>query len=198
MVFMYSKAADVAGFYVNKHNDTIKAKLKIPYFPNISLEPNFMKMQDGIEYYVGVEKQPLTPDNCNAFGFTYTDDEFNIDTVVFVAKVLTQKSLLSGNDSSLLFLRVLVKGKLSLYRYYSTGSVTMAGPTMSSVLVPEEKSILEKNNGSLFMYNSFRFKTDMAGYLSDCPAVIKLMEEKKYKSKHLITIVNAYNNMCGK
>ncbi len=38
----------------------------------------------------------------------------------------------------------------------------------------------------------------MTTYLSDCPAVLKLIETKNYKNKHIKIVVKEYNNYCGK
>ncbi|MDB5227716.1 MAG: hypothetical protein JWN78_1909 [Bacteroidota bacterium] len=197
-VFNNSKAIDANGYYVTLKNDTIHAKFKIPYYPNISIDLNYLKLQEKIEVYADKkEKQELLPGDILAFSFYYTNEDLETDTVTYVSRKNTLKLGREFFQSdSAIFLRLMIKGKLSLYKYYSMGSMPAGNMGMSAVGVAQEASILEKNE-KLYMYNAFKFRSDIEEYLSDCPAVVKLIEEKKYKSKHLSTIVQEYNRLCG-
>lgn len=196
----FSKAEKIKGFYVTNNHDTIKALLKIPYNSTFSIDFNFVKMQQEMEYFNEAgEKISYTPNDILAYGFEYFDErEEKDDTMLFVSKknIFYKATDFSDNDSTI-FLMQLVKGKLSLYTYYSMSSgsaVFGAAPNNVTHSTP----ILEFSNQKIFTYNTYKFKTEMAKYLADCPLVLQKIEEKNYKNKHLHTVVELYNNLCGK
>lgn len=121
----FSKAEKIKGFYVTNNHDTIKALLKIPYNSTFSIDFNFVKMQQEMEYFNEAgEKISYTPNDILAYGFEYFDErEEKDDTMLFVSKknIFYKATDFSDNDSTI-FLMQLVKGKLSLYTYYSMSS----------------------------------------------------------------------------
>lgn len=196
----FSKAEKVKGFYVTNNHDTIKALLKIPYNAAFSIDFNFIKMQQEMEYINDAgEKITMTPNDILAYGFEYYDErEEKDDTMVFVSKknIFYRSTDFSDNDSTI-FLMQLVKGKLSLYNYYSMSSVS-AGFGSASNNVMHSTPVLEFLNQKLFTYNTNKFKSEMAKYLADCPIVLQKIEEKNYKNKHLHIVVELYNSLCRK
>lgn len=198
----FSKAEKVKGFYVTNNHDTIKALLKIPYNAAFSIDFNFIKMQQEMEYINDAgEKITMTPKDILAYGFEYYDErEEKDDTMVFVSKknIFYRSTDFSDNDSTI-FLMQLVKGKLSLYNYYDINSVAIgSGPVPNYVSVPNSTPVLEFLNQKLFTYNTNKFKSEMAKYLADCPIVLQKIEEKNYKNKHLHIVVELYNSLCRK
>ncbi len=149
LLYNCSNAIDVKGFYVTLKNDTIQATLKIPYLQNVSIEPNFEKMQNSVEYYVNdKEKKVLLPTNCKAFGFYFLDNNFETDTIIFVSKnKTTEIEKLLSNDENQLFLRLVIKGKLSLYDYFYKSESFSAG---FSGNIPQQSSVLRKKMGYYF------------------------------------------------
>ncbi len=196
----FSKAEKVKGFYVTNNHDTIKALLKIPYNAAFSIDFNFVKMQQEMEYINDAgEKITMTPNDILAYGFEYYDErEEKDDTMVFVSKknIFYRSTDFSDNDSTI-FLMQLVKGKLSLYNYYSMSSVS-AGFNYAANNVMHSTPVLEFLNQKLFTYNTNKFKSEMAKYLADCPIVLQKIEEKNYKNKHLHIVVELYNSLCRK
>ena len=196
----FSKAEKVKGFYVTNNHDTIKALLKIPYNAAFSIDFNFIKMQQEMEYINDAgEKITMTPNDFLAYGFEYYDErEEKDDTMVFVSKknIFYRSTDFSDNDSTI-FLMQLVKGKLSLYNYYSMSSVS-AGFNYAANNVMHSTPVLEFSNQKLFTYNTNKFKSEMAKYLADCPIVLQKIEEKNYKNKHLHIVVELYNSLCRK
>ena len=196
----FSKAEKVKGFYVTNNHDTIKALLKIPYNAAFSIDFNFIKMQQEMEYINDAgEKITMTPNDILAYGFEYYDErEEKDDTMVFVSKknIFYRSTDFSDNDSTI-FLMQLVKGKLSLYNYYSMSSVS-AGFNYAANNVMHSTPVLEFLNQKLFTYNTNKFKSEMAKYLADCPIVLQKIEEKNYKNKHLHIVVELYNSLCRK
>ena len=196
----FSKAEKVKGFYVTNNHDTIKALLKIPYNAAFSIDFNFIKMQQEMEYINDAgEKITMTPNDFLAYGFEYYDErEEKDDTMVFVSKknIFYRSTDFSDNDSTI-FLMQLVKGKLSLYNYYSMSSVS-AGFNYAANNVMHSTPVLEFLNQKLFTYNTNKFKIEMAKYLADCPIVLQKIEEKNYKNKHLHIVVELYNSLCRK
>ena len=118
--------------------------------------------------------------------------------MVFVSKknIFYRSTDFSDNDSTI-FLMQLVKGKLSLYNYYSMSSVS-AGFNYAANNVMHSTPVLEFLNQKLFTYNTNKFKIEMAKYLADCPIVLQKIEEKNYKNKHLHIVVELYNSLCRK
>ena len=196
----FSKAEKVKGFYVTNNHDTIKALLKIPYNAAFSIDFNFIKMQQEMEYINDAgEKITMSPNDILAYGFEYYDErEEKDDTMVFVSKknIFYRSTDFSDNDSTI-FLMQLVKGKLSLYNYYSMSSVS-AGFNYAANNVMHSTPVLEFSNQKLFTYNTNKFKSEMAKYLADCPIVLQKIEEKNYKNKHLHIVVELYNSLCRK
>ena len=196
----FSKAEKVKGFYVTNNHDTIKALLKIPYNAAFSIDFNFIKMQQEMEYINDAgEKITMTPNDFLAYGFEYYDErEEKDDTMVFVSKknIFYRSTDFSDNDSTI-FLMQLVKGKLSLYNYYSMSSVS-AGFNYAANNVMHSTPVLEFLNQKLFTYNTNKFKSEMAKYLADCPIVLQKIEEKNYKNKQLHIVVELYNSLCRK
>ncbi len=196
----FSKAEKIKGFYVTNNHDTIKALLKIPYNAAFSIDFNFVKMQQEMEYINDAgEKITMTPNDFLAYGFEYYDErEEKDDTMVFVSKknIFYRSTDFSDNDSTI-FLMQLVKGKLSLYNYYSMSSVS-AGFNYAANNVMHSTPVLEFSNQKLFTYNTNKFKIEMAKYLADCPIVLQKIEEKNYKNKHLHIVVELYNSLCRK
>ncbi|MFN8283977.1 MAG: hypothetical protein U0U67_12230 [Chitinophagales bacterium] len=193
-----AKAEKIKGFYVTNNHDTIKALLKIPYNATFSIDFNFVKMQREMEYINDAgEKITFTPKDILAYGFEYYDErEEKDDTMLFVSKknIFYKPTDFSDNDSTI-FLMQLVKGKLNLYNYYSINSVSVGFNTSNNV--QHSTPVLEFQNQIPFTYNSFKFKTEMAKYLADCPLVLQKIEEKNYKNKHLHIVVELYNGLCG-
>ena len=196
----FSKAEKVKGFYVTNNHDTIKALLKIPYNAAFSIDFNFIKMQQEMEYINDAgEKITMTPNDILAYGFEYYDErEEKDDTMLFVSKknIFYRSTDFSDNDSTI-FLMQLVKGKLSLFNYYSMSSISGGfGSTSNNVM--HSTPVLEFLNQKLFTYNTNKFKSEMAKYLADCPIVLQKIEEKNYKNKHLHIVVELYNSLCRK
>ena len=139
----FSKAEKVKGFYVTNNHDTIKALLKIPYNAAFSIDFNFIKMQQEMEYINDAgEKITMTPNDILAYGFEYYDErEEKDDTMLFVSKknIFYRSTDFSDNDSTI-FLMQLVKGKLSLYNYYSISSSSLYLPLVL-VLFRRSKSV---------------------------------------------------------
>lgn len=196
----FSKAEKVKGFYVTNNHDTIKALLKIPYNAAFSIDFNFIKMQQEMEYINDAgEKITMTPNDILAYGFEYYDErEEKDDTMLFVSKknIFYRSTDFSDNDSTI-FLMQLVKGKLSLYNYYSMSSIS-DGFGSASNNVMHSTPVLEFLNQKLFTYNTNKFKSEMAKYLADCPIVLQKIEEKNYKNKQLHIVVELYNSLCRK
>lgn len=196
----FSKAEKVKGFYVTNNHDTIKALLKIPYNAAFSIDFNFVKMQQEMEYINDAgEKITMTPNDILEYGFEYYDErEEKDDTMLFVSKknFFYKATDFSDNDSTI-FLMQLVKGKLSLYNYYSMSSVS-GGFNYAANNVLHSTPVLEFTNQKLFAYNTNKFKSEMAKYLAGCPIVLQKIEQNNYKNKHLHIVVELYNSLCGK
>ena len=95
-----------------------------------------------------------------------------------------------------ILLEVAVNGRLSLYRELQVSYYNASTPIL----------YVAKNNSD-FAYiightssgsTSNRSKKEILNYVEDCPSLVKLIQNKKYKSKNIEWIVKYYNEHCGK
>ena len=95
-----------------------------------------------------------------------------------------------------------IKGKLSLYTWYSLDPYTKGQPNYKPMELIDDKDLIKeplvrkgmyeiKNIVSMEFNN---FKKAMSEYLRENKSLAKDIEEKKYGKDDLMTIVNLYNS----
>lgn len=110
--------------------------------------------------------------------------------------------------SSIKVMQVITRGKITLYKvvthgtHYYGGGLPGQAPMMgasysiSNYYVGKEDSKLVNqitSKGALFEKN---FKKAAMNYFKDCPALVKLIENKTYRKRDLEEIVKYYNEKC--
>ena len=95
---------------------------------------------------------------------------------------LPSPSKLSGLK---IFLEIITDGPVKLCRYYYR--------------IPYHQIIdymLIKNQNEMFQTKPIGFKKQMREYFKDCPDLVKRINEKKYRYRHLPEVVLYYNESC--
>lgn len=103
-------------------------------------------------------------------------------------------------DTSFIFLRLQVDGRVRLfYHYYTETSpgVPSAGAWGAGFSYTVETFALERDEGELFQPRNLNFREDMSEYFEDCPELQRRIEERDLKRIHIEVIVIAYNKKCG-
>jgi hypothetical protein len=172
--------------------DTIDVVFAIPVKLPDSL-PDYEKLQRRFIYNDAAGKQVrVTPRHAKEIRFAY-----NSETIRMIS---TNKLVLdSASMSGYTFLKLDIDGTLKLYTYYYTSrSVEM---DVGAIKIPPyssngQKKIFSKREGE-FIIPRF-FIIDMKHYLSDCPELVSKIQNKDFERGDEDSIVNFYNDTCGK
>ncbi len=191
-------AKDIKGIIITKTNDTLHVTftVSISFFTQ---EPNLQKMQWKVKYLDSTNtKQILRPADAKEVSFSYEGE--TIRMISLKNNLGLSRSIFT--EDSCVFLKLVIDGKLRLYNYYYTQSSgggyynSTAGMYTGGGSYTAETFILQKNTSELFQSGSMSFKKDMIKYFSDCPAIVKKLEDKTYRRKDVELIVNEYNKDC--
>ncbi len=105
-------------------------------------------------------------------------------------------------------MKIITKGKMMLYKVVTEGTHHYGGglpgqaPMMSTpysisnyYVGKEDSKLVTRitSKGTLFEKN---FKKAAMNYFKDCPALVKLIENKTYQKRDLEEIVKYYNEKC--
>lgn len=180
------EAEKINGYYISKSNDTIKVTFNIPiYFKLSYTRPDYALLQTKVKCYdlATNQKKKLNPYEVKEISFNYKGDDI---------KMLSRHDNLeldgqNFSDDRRVFIHLVKDGKLKLFRYYSSSGY--GNPSVAS-------DILQKENEELFRIRFLFFKKDMVDYLSDCPELVRKIDEKTYKGNDIEQIVDLYNNTC--
>jgi len=149
-------------------------------------DPNTEAMQRGIRYRDSHgKKHKLKPSQAIEFSFTYDGRLWR----------MVSSNYTSGLFTKGIFLLQLVDGPVKMFEYtYTTrtgGGMNGMGMTTTTTI-----NLMQRGNEPVKELRMFGFKKDMADYFKDCPALVSLIEEKAFKRRDLMEIVNYYNNKC--
>lgn len=194
MSFARIEAKKIEGVIIFNNDSIAHVTFNIPV-SLILKEVNIQSIQQEIDYYNSSGKTvKLKPESAKEIRFKY--DYEDIRMISCFDNLKLSKSFFSSNKK--IFLKLERDGKLRLYTYYfSKNSPTMsngAGGTFSGSSYGAERFILQKNNGDLFKPRWLRFREDMKKYLSDCPSIVKKIEDRTYTSDLISIIVMEYNS----
>ncbi len=168
-IWSLQSKSQTSDYYINNQGDTILSKFLKYESPKGKIIPSLFTK--GIKVIENGEKVKLKPNDIKSF--TITDKLGN--TCKFV----------SLKDDKNNFYHEIIKGKISLYYFYSShpydGSISAL-------------PVMVKNENVSFL-NVLNPKKRILDLISDCPETYKeLMEKEKYSKKDNETIVEAYNN----
>lgn len=184
-----TQAKKIPGIIITE-TDTLEVVFKIPFllFGN---EPNYPKIQEKLSYYS--KNGMLTniyPKDLKEVQFSYLN---KVNRLILFPKSSFSTSPFPSKKN--IFVRIICDGDLKLYKYYATsiGATTDGMPYRDS----DDKNVLQKGNGALTRVRYMDFKNFMSGYLHDCPQVVKKIQKRELRHRHLISIVKEYNKNCG-
>lgn len=176
-------------------NDTVDVIFNIPILSSTE-EPNYTVLQQEVKYYDSTgKKMVLKPENAKEIQFDYDNGSVRMlsryDSLVVVASKKNRN----------LFLKLEADGKVKLFKYYyqqiSGGRYyASTGTWGGSYYCMEEIYIMQRGDGAFKKPRSLAFKKDMIAYFSDCPELVKKIENDEYSKDHLEYIVNYYNVNC--
>ncbi|NLL15342.1 MAG: hypothetical protein GX267_18240 [Fibrobacter sp.] len=196
LISTYSEAKKIPGFFINKEGDTVYVTFNV----TVSLfrqEAKIERIQEKIRYYDSLNNtNTLKPENASEVVIVNS-----VDTIRMLSRTnnLGLGSFFARNG---IFLRLIKDGTLKLFKYYESKSSAPghnnSNNTMSGGYTYEiESYILQKKNEPLFRTRSqVTFRKDMTDYLSDCPELVKKIEQKKYRKEDMALIVEEYNKLC--
>ena len=196
LISTYSEAKKIPGFFINKEGDTVYVTFNV----TVSLfrqEAKIERIQEKIRYYDSLNnKNTLKPEDASEVVIVNSGDTIRM---LSKANNLGLGSFLSRNG---IFLRLIKDGPLKLFKYYESGSSTPgynhSTNTVSSGYTYEtEMHILQKKDGPLVrVRNEVNFRKEMSKYLSDCPELVKKIDQKQYRKDDIFLIVEEYNKNC--
>lgn len=197
MFHFHSEAKQIQGYYISESLDKVNVMFEIP-FGFLSKKVDYEGLQVKVKYYDSADKlHVLKPDSVKEISFFYEGqqirmlsrrDHLGLNTSIF-------------NNNTHLFLHLITDGKLKLFMYYNSNSAPSAPPGPNGMMggggtTKTQKYILQKNNDGLFKITGISFRADMMGYLSDCLALAKKIEDRTYRKTDIEQIVEEYNDVC--
>jgi len=175
----------VEGYIINQKKDTLRGYITLY---------NKIARQESIVFYIKNDVKTKT---------VYEATNLKIKGYGMEGKFyepLEYKDSKSKNDKN--FVERVIKGKLSLYTWYSLDPYTKGKPSYKPMEIIEDKDLVKeplvrkgmyeiKNIVSMEFNN---FKKAISEYLRENKSLAKDIEEKKYGKDDLMTIVNLYNS----
>ncbi|MGI9159778.1 MAG: hypothetical protein ACR2K1_08510 [Saprospiraceae bacterium] len=204
VICSFSVSAErIKGLIITKAQDTLDVTFEIPLLSR-SKQPNYERLQRGVTYYdANGKKQTLNPAEAVEIHFTHDNEVIRMRTR-FNPLVFLGGSINLQAGSSVL-LRLLEDGPTQLFLYYYSQNTTGIGTSliveiiMACWMKPTAVHILQKgDSGELKSIQPANFKKDMTAFFSDCPELVRKIEEKEYKREDLRAMVQFYNTQCGK
>jgi|GEM_PF-4804177 len=190
-VFNFSYGSKIEGYYITTNDEKINAIFNIPV-NMLSKEINFEAIVFGLKYYDEKgDKQKLNLENVKEIGIDYLGEKT-------ILKCLLNTCDLGTNyigDTKYVLLKPIEEGVISIYFYpksvYNPGFVDGA-PSTTGNFSSFDATVLVKPDGKMVEPGSGSFKNKMKDFFSDCPELVKKIEEKIYKRKHLKEIIEDY------
>ena len=195
-------AERIKGLIITKAQDTLNVTFEIP-LELLSKEPDYERLQRKVKYYdENGEKQTLKPEEAKEIHFTYRKEAICMRTRYNTLAFIGGNINLGAGDY--IFLKLVEDGTVQLFLYYYTqnspGVVNPSTGIMTGgMLYDTDRYILQKGDaGELKQLRALQFKKDMTAFFSDCPELVRKIEEKEYKREDLRAMVQFYNTQCGK
>ncbi len=184
------------GYVVFSGKDTVKGRID---FREWTINPNQIAFEDARSG----KKTQYSPNDLSAFavsGDVYRTYLVKIFPYARDASQVTDEYATAAPHDSTVFLRLVTGGKLNLYSYFDASNINYFFVQRPGT-VPEQLQIRTSattdNNGQPSMATQDLYKGQLAGMLTDCPAVVRKAAHVGYSENALHRLIFAYNN-CGK
>jgi hypothetical protein len=165
-------------FYFDGH----KEEIKVMVHELANGKPDFSRLEKCIRYKdINGEKKSLYPDDAQKV------------RIWFDGKTYWMKSILMStrdHRGRKLFVCCLVEGRMSLFLYQTLRAPRRGSGDRTVYLL---RHVDGRSPKPLFFDG---FKKTMGGYFSDCPALMKLIENRTFKERDMEEIVTYYNSKC--
>lgn len=194
LTFNFSFSKKIEGYYITTNNEKVNTTFSVAV-NLLSKEINFEAILFGIKFYDENEKkQKLDLKEVKEIGLDYSGE-----------KIILKCFLNTGNlgtnyigDKSYVLLKPIKEDIISVYFYpkttYSPDFMTSGGVSGFSSY---DSSVLVRLDGKMVEpYGYGSFKNKMKDFFSDCPELVKKIDEKTYKRKHLVEIIEYYQDNC--
>jgi hypothetical protein len=190
VILQNTDGAEIMGYYITNSGDTVRITLEVP-LDIILQKPEIEKMQIAIRYYDSKgEKRKLNPEMVREVSFNYNEYNYRM-----LSRYDNLNLTGSYSKNNYIFLLIIKDGPLKLFYFYKKGPEPGSGGYGPSYAHTDALSILQKEDDALFKVTN-SFKKEMCAYLNDCPALAIKIENKIYKSRDIIQIVDEYNGSC--
>ncbi len=197
LVFNFSYSNKIEGYYITTNNEKINTIFNIPV--NIlSEEINFEAIVFGIKYYDEKgDKQKLNLENVKEIGIEYLGEKT-------ILKCLLNTCELGANyigDTKYVLLKPIKEDIISVYYYpkstYNPGFMN-GSPSSTGSFSSFDSTVLVKPDGKMVEPTSYgSFKNKMKNFFSDCPELVKKIEEKTYKRDQVKEMIEDYQKNCS-
>jgi hypothetical protein len=188
--FTYAEKVEGMIFYPDGDKEEVIFDL-----PVVAGKINYFKLQEKVKFSDSFgEVKVLRPEKVKELRFTFNDEKIRMIS-------LNKSDYVPGSpisSSENIFLKLEVKGNLSLFYYEGTElRNTQIGSYYSFI----DNYILKKEDGSLLSSNlstrtTNQFRKIMMEYFSDCPELVTKIEKKEFERQHIREIVGFYNSYC--
>jgi hypothetical protein len=198
-LFVYSQSNYTSGYYVTKSGDTIRGYIQNQDWLVSPSKFNFRKSENGNEIEISLNEATMFALSNNeiyiAKKFYYSE----LPEIVFYKKEEMNKydSLLTNS-----FVRVLVKGKLSLFRFISetTGSYYLISSGDKEELLIYRKYRIYSDStgtGAIYEVENKQYQRQLKKIMADRQKLFSKIDVLEYADKQLIKIVSRYNESSG-
>ncbi|MCE3228714.1 MAG: hypothetical protein K0S32_3265 [Bacteroidetes bacterium] len=185
------QAKKVSGYIIEVNNDTTKVIFDIPLDSPFGGDPDLERLQWKVKYYDSTKvKKILIPKMVKGIVFTFERRTIKMITCFDNLGVVDGKSSYQRE----FFFHVISEEKIITLRAYRTLLLEGINGGKGMASFGDFPYVYRKNNGELF----FDKTPDVAKYFTDCPDIMKKINNKEYQNDYIAQIVNDYNKVCGK
>jgi len=168
--------------------DTVAVTFLIPI--NVfTLSPKYLKLQEGVKYLNAEGKRKkIYPEEAKEIQFEYLGENI---------RMISKKYTVQGvffSSTSVIFLKMEVDGYLKLFLHQSTQTSSNFNGQGSTSLVTSY--VVQKGNGEFKKLPTIEFRYEMTTYFNDCPELVTKLEEKVFRKRDRVKIVEFYNANC--
>ncbi len=194
-----SFAAKIKGCFITNSGDTIHVVFRIPV-GLFARTPNYEKLQWKITWFDSLNQaQTLRPGEVREYCF-----EYKSTPVRMVSMTNSLQASPSGfrHDQDI-FLRLIIDGKLRLFKFYDYSGYVENNPESPDPILKEtpgsiEIFLLQKSGGKVFQPGKNDFGESLRDYLSECPMVVESINSSTCRGDDLYKLVEMFNEVCSK
>jgi hypothetical protein len=185
-----SETVAVSGYFVNNYKDTVKVEFKVPVNDSGIVDVEKLLCDVGYNdksHIEGILNVDMVLEIC----FVYKGEVFRFSSI---ANNIAHDHRSDCGYSSV-FLRSMLKGKVSILMYYGKYGSGTADRWVYPGTRYYGQPIFMKGTQTLLVPES-GFRKKISSYFSDSPQLAQKIKQKVYKREDLVAIVEEYNSNC--